>query len=441
MKSISMVWIVACRWWAKWKIMQMKEVVNVEKTVKNGVVSSITGDSLKSVSERKKKRETQLLEKSALLMEKLLTFLLFYYEFRYNVLTEVTEFRPLEDKKKRFRPAGQRELNSICMDMRAKGIDCWDKDLLRYVNSTKVSGYHPFMLYLDELPVWDGHDRLKELALRVSVDELWIRCFHRWMLALTAQWSGLTGIHANSVAPMLISSEQGRLKSTFCKSLMPEALSDYYMDSFELTSQGRMEQKMAEMGLISLDEFDRFPAHKMPVLKNVMQMATLNLRKAHQKNYRVLPRIASFIGTSNRKDLLTDPTGSRRFVCIEVKEKINCEGIEHNQIFAQLKFELAAGESYWFSEEEEHEIQEHNVAYYRRSSAEEVFYSVFRGAEAGEECCQLSLAEIFKRLKKQNPAAMKDANMIQLGQALIAAGVERKHTKYGNRYRIVILKS
>lgn len=129
MKSISMVWIVACRWWAKWKIMQMKEVVNVEKTVKNGVVSSITGDSLKSVSERKKKRETQLLEKSALLMEKLRTFLLSYYEFRYNVLTEVTEFRPLEDKKKGFRPAGQRELNSICMDMRAKGIDCWDKDL------------------------------------------------------------------------------------------------------------------------------------------------------------------------------------------------------------------------------------------------------------------------------------------------------------------------
>ena len=61
--------------------------------------------------------------------------------------------------------------------------------------------------------------------------------------------------------------------------------------------------------------------------------------------------------------------------------------------------------------------------------------------EAGEECCQLSLADIFKILKKQNPAAMKDANMVQLGQALIAAGVERKHTKYGNRYQIVMLKS
>jgi predicted P-loop ATPase len=29
-------------------------------------------------------------------------------------------------------------------------------------------------------------------------------------------------------------------------------------------------------------------------------------------------RYASFIATSNQKDLLTDPTGSRRFICIEV---------------------------------------------------------------------------------------------------------------------------
>lgn len=440
MKSIPMVWNVACQWWAKWKTMKVKEAVATEKVEAIEKKSRITEGDQKTGYDRKKNGENQSYEKSALLMKKLQTFLLSHYEFRYNVLTEVTEFRQLEDKKRGFRPACQRELNSICMDMRAEGIDCWDKDLLRYVNSTKVAEYHPFMLYLDELPVWDGKDRLRNLALRVSDNELWVRCFHRWMLALTAQWGGLTGMHANSVAPMLISSEQGRLKSTFCKSLMPEELSNYYMDSFELTSQGQVEQKMAEMGMINLDEFDRFPAHKMPALKNVMQMAALNLRKAHQKNYRVLPRIASFIATSNRKDLLTDPTGSRRFVCVEVKEKINCEGIEHNQIFAQLKCELSAGEPYWFSAEEEYEIQQHNAAYYRRSSAEEVFYSVFRGAEDGEECCQMSLADIFKILKKENSAAMRDANMVQLGQALIAAGVERKHTKYGNRYRVVMLK-
>lgn len=63
-----------------------------------------------------------------------------------------------------------------------------------------------------------------------------------------------------------------------------------------------------------------------------MQMSVLNIRKAYQQNFRQLPRIASFIGTSNRFDLLTDPTGSRRFLCIEVKHNIDCIGIEHDQI-------------------------------------------------------------------------------------------------------------
>ena len=89
-----------------------------------------------------------------------------------------------------------------------------------------------------------------------------------------------------------------------------------------------------------------------------MQMANLNNLQSYQKNFRNLPRIASFIGTSNRSDLMSDPTGSRRFFCVEVEKPINCEGIEHEQIFAQLKAELADGCPYWFDKETEREIQQ-----------------------------------------------------------------------------------
>ena len=157
------------------------------------------------------------------------------------------------------------------------------------------------------------------------------------MLGLTAQWMGMTGIHANSVAPILVSSEQGRQKSTFCKALMPPALSRYYMDNLKLSAQGKPERLLAEMGLLNMDEFDKYGTQQMPLLKNLMQMANLNICKAYQKNFRNLPRIASFIGTSNRFDLLTDPTGSRRFICIEAEHLIDCEGIMHDQIYAQLK--------------------------------------------------------------------------------------------------------
>ena len=107
-------------------------------------------------------------------------------------------------------------------------------------------------------------------------------------------------------------------------------------------------------------------------MKNLMQMASLSLCKAYQKNYRVLPRIASFIGTSNRKDLLTDPTGSRRFICVEVEHPIDCEAIEHEQLYAQLKVAILSGQRYWFTKEEEQELQKSNLSFYRQGPVEDV---------------------------------------------------------------------
>lgn len=375
---------------------------------------------------------------SACLTERVNSFLRANYDFRYNRLTEETEFRPLSGTNKEFRPIGKRELNTLCMEAHAEGISCWDKDVSRYIYSTQIGEYHPFRLYMDELPPWDGIDRLTPLARRVSALPLWIKGFHTWMLGLAAQWTGKTGVHANSVAPILISAEQGRMKSTFCKSLIPRVLQRYYMDNLKLTSEGQAERLLSEMGLINLDEFDKYAEKKMPLLKNLMQMSSLHVCKAYQRNFRDLPRIASFIGTSNRFDLMSDPTGSRRFFCVEVEKPIDCEGIEHEQIFAQLKAELADGHQYWFSKEAEREIQQNNAPFYRTSSAEDVFFSCFRmDASAEEKYVQLSAADIYKELKKRNAAALRGFNPNHLAQVLIKLGVERKHTEYGNVYLVV----
>ena len=115
------------------------------------------------------------------------------------------------------------------------------------------------------------------LQRRVSDKDLWIRSFHRWMLAATAQWtgSGDRGRRANSVAPLLISTVQGLGKSTFCRMLLPDELRDYFTESFDLTNASSAENKLASYGLINLDEFDRLPASRMPQLKNLMQMEDL----------------------------------------------------------------------------------------------------------------------------------------------------------------------
>lgn len=376
-------------------------------------------------------------EPKAYSSDKLKRYLQAHYEFRYNVLSEANEYRPKGEGMSAFRVLGKRELNALCMEVQSAGIACWDRDLARYVHSTLVEAYHPFSLYLQELPAWDGTDRLADLASRVSSEAYWVKHFHRWMLALVAQWMGKNTAFANCVAPLLISENQGWLKSTFCKSLMPEPLQAYYTDQMDLSSGGSFEGKLAVMGLINLDEFDRLTSRGMAKLKNLMQLSSLNIRKAYQKNYTQLPRIASFIGTSNRKDLLDDPTGSRRFLCVEVEHRIDCSDIDLSQIYAQLKSELEAGERYWFTSEEEQEIQHHNEAFYQVHPEEELFRNHFRAASDDESFEMLSLSEILESLKEKHGSLMRNVSMVKFGNALVASGVERVHTKHGNRYKLV----
>lgn len=383
-----------------------------------------------------KKPQVEKVQKGCL-PDKMKRYLNAHYEFRYNVLSEINEFRPKGEDLLTFRILGKRELNALCMEIQSAGIPCWDRDVARYIHSTLVEDYHPFSLYIQELPKWDGEDRLTDLAQRVSTEAYWVKHFHRWMLALMAQWMGKNTTYANCVAPLLVSEEQGWLKSTFCKSLMPEPLQAYYTDQIDLSGNGRLEGKLAVMGLINLDEFDRLSSRAMAKLKNLMQLSSLNIRKSYQKNYSQLPRIASFIGTSNRKDLLDDPTGSRRFLCVEVEHRIDCTDIDLSQIYAQLKAELEAGERYWFTSEEEQEIQFHNEAFYQVHPEEELFRNHFRVPSEGEMCEMLSLSEILEALKEKHGSLLRNVSMVKFGNALVASGVERVHTKFGNRYKLV----
>ena len=383
-----------------------------------------------------KKPQVKKVQKGCL-PDKMKRYLNAHYEFRYNVLSEINEFRPKGEDLLTFRILGKRELNALCMEIQSAGIPCWDRDVARYIHSTLVEDYHPFSLYIQELPKWDGEDRLTDLAQRVSTEAYWVKHFHRWMLALMAQWMGKNTTYANCVAPLLVSEEQGWLKSTFCKSLMPEPLQAYYTDQIDLSANGRLEGKLAVMGLINLDEFDRLSSRAMAKLKNLMQLSSLNIRKSYQKNYSQLPRIASFIGTSNRKDLLDDPTGSRRFLCVEVEHRIDCTDIDLSQIYAQLKAELEAGERYWFTSEEEQEIQFHNEAFYQVHPEEELFRNHFRVPSEGEMCEMLSLSEILEALKEKHGSLLRNVSMVKFGNALVASGVERVHTKLGNRYKLV----
>ena len=384
--------------------------------------------------------------KSSSLMQEVTAFLTSRYRFRFNVLTEETEVAEvtnnMPDTHLRYTKVDERWMNTLSMEAIETGIDCWDRDIQRFVRSRRISEYHPFTAYFERLPEWDGTDRVSALARRVSDDPVWVNGFHRWMLGLSAQWMQFRPDtnRANSVAPLLVSSRQGLGKSTFCRLLMPDALKAYYTESYDLCSPASAEARLAAYGLINLDEFDKLGASKMPLLKNLMQASALNIRKAYKRSASTLPRIASFIGTSNREDLLVDRTGSRRFLCVSLEHAIDCTtSVEHEQLYAQLKAELLSGERSWFNKEEEQTIQRHNALFYKHVPEEEVFRLCFRFAteeDHPQEVLTLSATQLFERMKSAHPSAMRGMTAYSLSRILPQLG-ERVHTAKGNVYRVV----
>ncbi len=385
-------------------------------------------------------------------MQEVTAFLTSRYRFRFNVLTEETEVanivNNIPDTHLRYAKVDERWMNSLSMEAIETGIDCWDRDIQRFVRSRRISEYHPFTAYFEQLPEWDGTDRVSALACRVSDDPVWVNGFHRWMLGLSAQWMQFysdtnntnSTNRANSVAPLLVSSCQGLGKSTFCRLLIPDALKAYYTESYDLGSPASAEAKLAACGLINLDEFDKLSASKMPLLKNLMQASALNIRKAYKRSASALPRIASFIGTSNREDLLVDRTGSRRFLCVSLEHAIDCTTpVEYEQLYAQLKAEILSGERSWFNKEEEQAIQQHNTLFYKHIPEEEVFRLCFRfatEADHPQEVLTLSATQLFERMKSAHPSIMRGMTAYSLSRILPQLG-ERVHTAKGNVYRVV----
>jgi hypothetical protein len=374
------------------------------------------------------------------MITKLCKYLSANYTFRYNVLTTNCEVKR-NDSDEDYIVIGKREKNTIVLNAQQAGLNCWDKDVERVINSSETALYHPFIDYFNRLPKWDGKDRVSDLAKRVSDKPLWVNGFHRWLLSATAQWMNVEGenARANCVAPLLISTEQGWGKSTFCRIILPKELRDYYTEHFDLAKETSCEQRLGDFGLINLDEFDKYSSKKMPLLKNMLQERALSVKRAYAHSETRLHRIASFIGTSNRRDLLTDTTGSRRFICIELQKQIDCETpIEYAQLYAQLKEEVLSGERTYFTKEEEREIQQNNRLYYRSVPEIEAFHRHFRMASQADEGAEfMTASEIYKRMQKSEKAVMRGVTPAKLARILPEIGA-RVHQNLCNGYYVIV---
>ena len=361
------------------------------------------------------------------------------WEVRFNVMTQHPEVRNRKDPEARLKPMSVRAHNSIVRSVQQTYPNCFRSSIDAYLLSEDVPEFHPLRAYLTSLPEWDGRDRVGELAARVSRDDLWQRVFRRWLRGAVKGWLSEQDsmvVFDCQIAPLLVSERQGMGKSTFCRMLLPSCLRSYFTDKFDLTADAKSELYLGKYALINMDEFDRYSERQMATLKNLMQLTEVKVQKGRSQVATQMTRTAAFIGTSNMTELLTDPTGSRRFFCQIVEAPITREPIEHEQLYAQVVAEIRHGEPTFFSHEEEAEIEEHNRSFYRQSPLAEAFHRSFTFAEDDDNVQWVSATEIFETLKRDSRRALQGLKMTGLGRQLRRMGIPKKRTAQGMFYGV-----
>lgn len=363
------------------------------------------------------------------------------YEFRFNTMTTMTEYRERNAFCFYFRPLTNRVRNSIAMNARLEGLNLWDRDVIRYLDSDRIPLYNPIEDFLFGLDIrWDGRDRIRELAKRVPCDnQHWPDLFYRWFLNMVAHWRQTDRKYANCTVPLLVGPQAYR-KSTFCRSLLPPELQAYYTDRIDFSNKRDAELSLNRFALINMDEFDQNGASQQAFLKHIIQKPTINIRRPHGTATQELRRYASFIGTSNHKDLLTDTSGSRRYIVVYLTGPIDCSPIDYEQLYAQAMHDLSKGERHWFDTEEEKVMTENNQEFQVMPVAEQLFHGYFRAAEEGEEYEQLLAIEILEQLKRDSKMNVSICSIVEFGRILQKNKVPCVHTKRGNIYKVVRIK-
>ena len=342
------------------------------------------------------------------------------YELRKNLLTGVAEYREKFSDDQRFKPLTEEVRNDMTLRATELGLKSWDRDVNRFIDSTRIEQFDPVNTWLDKLPKWDGHDYIADLAARVPTSQPhWEKYLRFWLIGMVAQWresdKQLTG---NALTPLLIG-RQGCGKTRFCKIILPPELRDYYNDKINFKNEFDLNIALTSFALINIDEFDKTTNSQQIVLKYLLSSSDVKFRPPYGKTIKQYRRYTSFIGTTNQLKPLIDPTGSRRFVCVGVNGNINFEdNLEHEQLFAQALHLFNQGERYWLEDDEIQTLIEENEPFQKLNDLVEMIGETFRRPKETESAKWWSLGDISALLTSRYPNFDSETQFHKIGTAL-----------------------
>ena len=160
--------------------------------------------------------------------------------------------------------------------------------------------------------------------------------------------------------------------------------------------------RAAEYGLINLDELDKLSERGLNELKAQITIPHVDVRASYGRHKEKRIRVASYVGSGNKQEFLTDQTGNRRWLPFHVvsidspfENKLPYEGM-----YAQARYLLEEKNfNYWFDVNDIQALKDHVEEFMVPTNEEELLQVYFSPIEQGQPGAEfLTLAEIAAKL-------------------------------------------
>ena len=384
---------------------------------------------------------------SALAAEQFLTE---NYCFRRNLLNGKVEFatKQADGQASDYRPLTQEALNSIIL--RAKREDICEgsnpkTDIVEFIHSEEVCAYNPIGEYLDNLPQWDGQNHVAQLFSRLpGLSSEQLAFLSIWLRSTVAHWLQMDTLHGNEIVPTLIGA-QGCGKTTFFKRLLPANLRQYFLDHLNLSNKFDKEMALTNNLLVCLDELEAIRPSQQASLKQTLSKSKVNGRPIYGCAQEDRARFASFVSTTNNPHPLSDATGSRRYICLQIPQGQyidNAGEIDYDQLYAQVVYELREQKApYWFNNDEVARIQQLNQEYMEQKNIVEIINLCFRKPEEGDAVQAMNSTELLRYMRNKYPSLPDNlSTRIRLGQAMSSLDFDSTSRGHVSYYRVALVK-
>ena len=336
-----------------------------------------------------------------------------------NIGNQKMEYRLLTEEG--FQDLTDQDFNSIRVELGLKGTPCSRENLRSIIFSHQWPQYDPFRLFLDNLPMWDGHDYIADLAATVHTDNdgYWRWCLRKWIVGFVGS---LADDGAVNQLALIFCGGQGIGKSTWFRNILPKELRRYYATGFLDPRDNETKVMLCELCLFIMDEVENLKPKNVEAIKELITKPSMYLRRAYTTLSQYYVRRCSFCGTANGTKILHDITGNRRFLCQNVLSiDYLLEGFNLPQLYAQAYQLFRTGERYWLDAREQDAVERQNTRFRAESLEEELISTYLEPCQDGEEgALRMQAHEIQNYLQAKIPYAK--LSPVVIGKILSSKG-------------------